>query len=72
MRITAPAGSGCIGDEPVIVTVEDCDDPENVVWTVKYPPGNEPQPTITPIGNGQYEVSAPVAGSYVIEAECCG
>lgn len=72
MKISAPFGSACIGDDPVILTVTDCENLDGIVWTVLYKPEGSTDPIITSIGDGDFQVTAAVKGSYVLEAECCG
>lgn len=71
MKISEPLGSPCIGDGPVCVTVTDCDNPESVTWEIKHKPEGAPDPVIFYSGDGVYEITAQIAGSYVIEGECC-
>lgn len=72
MRITQAQGSPCIGDGPVKVTVEDCPEGGVIEWFVDRKPNGAADPTITDIGDGEYEIEASVKGAYILRADCCG
>lgn len=69
MRITATGVTGgVIGEEPVTILVEECPDVEALQWHVKRKPPGASDPTIAPVGDGEFEVTATTKGAYVIEA----
>lgn len=69
MKLEAAFGSGCIGKDPSIIRVVECDTPEAVTWTTTVKPlGGEI--TATYIEDGYWEISANVAGAYVLVASC--
>lgn len=67
------SGTGCVNrDDPKIIHVGNCENPEDAVITCDLKPTGAPDPVVTYIGNGKFEVRASVSGAYDFEVECCG
>lgn len=72
MKISVPYGSGCTGaDTPTRIVVSDCSDPDNVTWRYENKPQGAPDPVITAIGNGHYDVHSDFSGAFLLVGECC-
>lgn len=71
MKISAPFGSGCVGD-PLCVKVTDCEDFDSIAWTFLYKPVGAADPQVVHLGGGTFEIVAEVKGAYVLSGECCG
>lgn len=72
MKISVPYGSGCLGAQNATrIIVSDCADPDNVTWSFTNKPEGAPDPVITALGDGQYDVHSDLAGAFLLVGECC-